>query len=58
MDSGAWGGGMIPGEKGEPGAPGAEYGAEGPNSVEGGADANYMYASQAGHNGAGAGEGY
>jgi nuclear transcription Y subunit beta len=52
MDSGgSWAGGMMSGEKGE-NAP------EGSNSLEGGADANYMYAAQGGHNGTGAGEGY
>lgn len=50
---------MMPGDKTEPGATGAEYApAEGANAAEGGADPNYMYASHAGHNGAGAGENY
>jgi len=54
-----WAGPMIPGEKAEPGAGGAEYaGGEGSNNVEGGADPNYMYGSQTGHNGGGAAEGY
>lgn len=44
---------------GEKGEGGAEFpSGEGANSVEGGADPNYMYGSQAGHNGAGAGDGY
>lgn len=54
-----WGGAMIPGEKAEPGPSGAEYAApEAANPAEGATDPNYMYASHAGHNGAGAGEGY
>lgn len=54
-----WGNPMIPGEKAEPGAAGAEYAApEAANPAEGATDPNYMYASHAGHNGAGAGEGY
>lgn len=55
----AWPGTMIPGEKGESSAVGSEYaGAEGSNNVEGGTDSNYIYGSQAGHNGTGTGEGY
>ncbi|KAL7950780.1 histone-fold-containing protein [Trichoderma barbatum] len=60
LENNTWGGGMIPGgDKTEPGATTAEYAApEGANPVEGGADPNYMYASHAGHNGAGAGDSY
>lgn len=57
METPGWGGSMIPGEKAE-GETSAGYAAEGSNSVEGGADPNYMYGSQPGHNGAGAGDGY
>ncbi|GFP52474.1 hypothetical protein ACSS6W_003462 [Trichoderma asperelloides] len=58
-NSNNWGNAMIPGEKAEPGAAGAEYAApEAANPAEGATDPNYMYASHAGHNGAGAGEGY
>ncbi|POR36158.1 CCAAT-binding protein subunit HAP3 [Tolypocladium paradoxum] len=54
-----WGGSMMPGEKGEPGAGGGEYaGGEGSATADGSADPNYMYGSHAAHNGAGAGEGY
>ncbi|KAF4960726.1 hypothetical protein FSARC_10405 [Fusarium sarcochroum] len=56
MDNQPWQTGAMMGDaKGEPGAVG-EFGAEG-NAVEGGADPNYIYGSQPGHNGA-AGEGY
>ena len=57
LEGNAWSSSMMPGDKAEGGAGGAEYaGAEGSNA-EGHPDANYMY-GQAGHNGAGAGEGY
>lgn len=50
---------MMPGEKSEPSAAGAEFaGAEGAGSADGSADHNYMYASHPAHNGGGAGEGY
>ncbi|KAH7188662.1 histone-fold-containing protein [Fusarium flagelliforme] len=56
MDNGPMYPGTMMGDtKAEPGAVG-EFGHEG-NSVEGGADPNYMYGSQPGHNGT-AGEGY
>ncbi|KAH8737513.1 CCAAT-binding protein subunit HAP3 [Ilyonectria robusta] len=56
LENTTWPGPMMGGEKGEGGA---EFpSGEGANSVEGGADPNYMYGSQAGHNGAGAGDGY
>ncbi|KAH7162817.1 histone-fold-containing protein [Dactylonectria estremocensis] len=56
LENTTWPGPMMGGEKPEGGA---EFpSAEGSNSVEGGADPNYMYGSQAGHNGAGAGDGY
>ena len=58
MENTAWSGPMMPGDKNEPGAIGEYPGAEGSNSVEGGADPNYMYGSQPGHNGAGAGDSY
>ena len=50
---------MMPGEKSEPPAPGAEFvGAEAAGGADGSADPNYMYSTHAAHNGAGAGEGY
>jgi nuclear transcription Y subunit beta len=56
MDNGPMYPGTMMGDtKAEPGAVG-EFGHEG-NNVEGGADPNYMYGSQPGHNGT-AGEGY
>lgn len=59
MDSSAWPGPGMSGDRNEPGAVGGEYaGAEGSNAVEGGADQNYLYGGQAGHNGGGAGDGY
>ncbi|CAM1506595.1 Fc.00g062360.m01.CDS01 [Cosmosporella sp. VM-42] len=58
MENTAWSGPMMGGDKNEPGSIGEYPGAEGSNSVEGGADPNYMYGSQPGHNGAGAGDGY
>ncbi|KFA78381.1 hypothetical protein S40288_04942 [Stachybotrys chartarum IBT 40288] len=60
MESGGWTNQMTQDDKpGESGAVGTDYsGAEGANSVEGGAEASYMYESQAGHNGAGTGDGY
>jgi nuclear transcription Y subunit beta len=54
-----WSHQIMPGEKGE--GMGPEYaGAEGSNSVKPGGDANYMYSSEAGHNGQGStgGEGF
>ncbi|KAF7555641.1 hypothetical protein G7046_g6502 [Stylonectria norvegica] len=57
LENTAWPGPMMPGDKNEPGVGGEYPGAEGTNSVDGGADPNYMYDSQAGHNGAGVGEG-
>jgi len=55
----SWAGPMLPGEKTEGGAAGGEYAPpEGSNNAEGGPETNYMYASHAGHNGAGAGETY
>lgn len=44
-----WQGGMMPGEKGE-------NPSEGAGGLEGAADSNYMYPSQGGHNGTGAGD--
>ncbi|KAK7421905.1 hypothetical protein QQX98_001899 [Neonectria punicea] len=58
LENTAWPGPMMGGEKAEAGAVGGEFPAEGSNSVEGGADPQYMYGSQAGHNGAGANDGY
>ncbi|KAL6868502.1 CCAAT-binding protein subunit HAP3 [Trichoderma novae-zelandiae] len=59
LENNTWGNAMIPGEKTEPGTTGPEYAPpEGANPAEGGAESNYMYASHAGHNGAGAGENY
>lgn len=59
MENSGWTNSMMPGEKTDTGAPVAEYPpGEGPNNVEGGTDPNYMYGSQAGHNGAAGGEGY
>ncbi|KAF5000650.1 hypothetical protein FGRMN_1583 [Fusarium graminum] len=50
MDNGQWNsGGMMGDTKGEPSSVG-EFGQDG-NSVEGGADPNYIYGSQPGHNG-------
>lgn len=50
---------MMPGEKSEGPEGSVGYaGAEASGSVQSGTDPSYMYASQAGHNGAGAGEGY
>lgn len=50
MDNGQWGSGTIMGDaKAESGAVG-DFGHDG-NSVESGADPNYMYGSQPGHNG-------
>lgn len=52
MENGPWSsGGMMGDTKAE-----GEFGQE-PNSVEGGADPNYIYGSQPGHNG-NAAEGY
>ncbi|KOS19659.1 Nuclear transcription factor Y subunit beta [Escovopsis weberi] len=54
----SWGGAMMPPEKGEPGT-GPDYPApEGSGNAEGGAEPSYIYAPHAGHNGAGAAEGY
>ncbi|KAF4460518.1 CCAAT-binding subunit HAP3 [Fusarium albosuccineum] len=53
-----WSGNMMGDAKAEPGAVGGDFGPEGSNNVEGGADPNYIYGSQPGHNGAGAAEGY
>jgi nuclear transcription Y subunit beta len=59
MESSGWTNSMMPGDKVEPGTQVSEYpSAEGSNSVEGGADPNYMYGSQAGHNGAAGADGY
>ncbi|RSL80528.1 hypothetical protein CEP51_006499 [Fusarium floridanum] len=58
MDSTPWAGGMMGDAKAEPGAVGNEFAPEGANSVEGAGDPNYIYGSQPGHNGAGAGDGY
>ncbi|KAK7431097.1 hypothetical protein QQZ08_002378 [Neonectria magnoliae] len=58
LENTTWPGPMMGGEKPEAGAVGGEFPAEGSNSVEGGADTQYMYGSQAGHNGAGANDGY
>ncbi|KAJ6446216.1 CCAAT-binding protein subunit HAP3 [Purpureocillium lavendulum] len=54
----SWGGSMMPGEKGEQSAAGAEYAAEGAAGADGTADPNYMYGSHAAHNGAGAADNY
>lgn len=52
MDNNAgWQAGMMTGEKGE-------IAGEGGAPMEGSADANYMYASQPGHNGTSTGENY
>ncbi|KAH6606531.1 ccaat-binding subunit hap3 [Trichoderma cornu-damae] len=59
LENNAWGNPMMPGDKTEAGAAGAEYAPpEGANPAEGGAEPNYMYSSHAGHNGASAGDGY
>lgn len=60
MENNPWGAPMMAGEKTEPGIPGAEYTAppEGAPNAEGAPEANYMYTSHAGHNGAAPGEGY
>jgi nuclear transcription Y subunit beta len=59
MESSGWTNSMMPGDKVEPGTQVSEYpSAEGSNSVEGGTDPNYMYGSQAGHNGAAGADGY
>ncbi|RSL72825.1 hypothetical protein CEP54_000779 [Fusarium duplospermum] len=58
MDSTPWAGGMMGDAKAEPGAVGNEFAPEGANSVEGTGDPNYIYGTQPGHNGAGAGDGY
>lgn len=58
LDNSGWPGAMIADNKGEGASVGNEFGnAEGSN-VEGGADPNYMYGSQPGHNGTATGEGY
>ena len=52
MDNNAnWEPGTMPGQRNE-NAP------DGAGGLEGAPDANYLYASQAGHNGTGTGEGY
>lgn len=57
MENSGWTG-PLGGDKVEASTGAADYpGAEGSNSVEGGAEVNYMYTGQPGHNGAG-GEGY
>lgn len=49
----------MTGEKGEASAVAGEYpGAEGSNNVEAGTEPTYIYSSQAGHNGTGAGDSY
>ncbi|KHN96421.1 CCAAT-binding protein subunit HAP3 [Metarhizium album ARSEF 1941] len=54
-----WAGSMMSGEKGDGAAPGQEFAAgDASNSAEASADPNYMYGQHAGHNGAGAGDGY
>jgi nuclear transcription Y subunit beta len=59
MENNNWTNSMMPGDKSEAGAPVGEYPpGEASNNVEGGADPNYMYGSQAGHNGAAPGDGY
>ncbi|UPK89615.1 hypothetical protein LCI18_000550 [Fusarium solani-melongenae] len=58
MENTPWAGGMMGDAKAEPGAVGNEFAPEGANSVEGAGDPNYIYGSQPGHNGAGAGDGY
>ncbi|KAM5377012.1 hypothetical protein ACJZ2D_005214 [Fusarium nematophilum] len=58
LENAPWPGAMMSDAKGEPGAVGADFGPEGSNNVEAGGDPNYMYGSQPGHNGAGAGDGY
>jgi nuclear transcription Y subunit beta len=59
MENNNWTNSMMPGDKSEAGAPVGEYPpGEASNNVEGSADPNYMYGSQAGHNGAAPGEGY
>ncbi|CAG9971004.1 unnamed protein product [Clonostachys byssicola] len=57
IENQSWGG-QIAGE-GAVASDGAAAAPEGSNNIEGGADVNYLYSgAQAGHNGAGAGEGY
>lgn len=57
IENQTWGG-QISGE-GAVASDGAASAPEGSNNIEGGADVNYLYSgAQAGHNGAGAGEGY
>jgi hypothetical protein len=60
MEPGGWTNPMTSDDKqAEGGAVGAEYaGGDAGNNVEAGTDANYMYDSQAGHNGAAPGDGY
>ncbi|KPM41770.1 hypothetical protein AK830_g4803 [Neonectria ditissima] len=58
LENTTWPGPMMGGDKPEAGAVGGEFPAEGSNSVEGSADPQYLYGSQAGHNGAGANDGY
>lgn len=59
LENPAWPNAMISGEKGEGSAVGGEFSnAEGSNNVENASDSNYMYGSQAGHNGNSTGEGY
>ncbi|KAF4982255.1 hypothetical protein FZEAL_2139 [Fusarium zealandicum] len=58
LENAPWPGAMMGDAKAEPGSVGGDFGPEGSNNVEGGADPNYIYGSQPGHNGAGAPEGY
>ncbi|KAG5658810.1 hypothetical protein KAF25_007363 [Fusarium avenaceum] len=56
MENGPWSSGGMMGDTKAEGSAVGEFGQE-PNSVEGGADPNYIYGSQPGHNG-NAAEGY
>ncbi|KAK7226457.1 hypothetical protein V2G26_014460 [Clonostachys chloroleuca] len=57
IENQSWGGQMS--GEGTVASDGAAAAPEGSNNIEGGADVNYLYSgAQAGHNGAGAGEGY
>lgn len=58
LEGAAWAGSMIPGEKSEGGPGTADYTGAEINSIEGGAETNYMYGTQAGHNGTESAEGY